>query len=117
MAQRCFIVMGNTINFEEFKKIELRVGRILTAESIPESEKLVKLTVLLGEERRQIIAGIKKSYSPETLQGKEIVVVANLAPRTMLGYESNGMLLATRDGDAIVLLSPERDVPEGSLIS
>jgi methionine--tRNA ligase beta chain len=109
--------MDNKINFEEFKKIDLRIGRILVAEDIPESEKLVKLTVLLGEEKRQIVAGIKKSYPPETLQGREIVVVANLAPRTMLGYESNGMLLATREGEAIVLLKPERDVPEGSSVS
>jgi methionyl-tRNA synthetase len=105
------------IHFDEFKKIELRVGKIIDAEDIPESEKLVKLKVRLESEDRQIIAGIKKSYPPSTLIGKEVIVVANLATRTMIGYESDGMLLATRDGDDIVLLRPERDVPEGSSVS
>jgi len=102
---------------EDFKKLDLRVGKILSAERLNGSEKLLKLNVSLGKEARQIVAGIGKSYAPDDLAGKEIIVVANLEPRTLLGIESQGMLLATRDGESIVLLEPEREVPPGSAVS
>jgi methionyl-tRNA synthetase len=101
------------ISFDDFKKVELRVGKIESAEIVEGSEKLVKLLVDIGEEKRQILAGIRSAYSPEALLGKSVVVVSNLAPRMMMGMESQGMLLAASD-DTPVLLSPERSVPPGS---
>jgi len=105
------------INFEDFKKIELRVAKILEAEEIKDSEKLIKLKVSLGEEQREILAGIKKFYSSENLIGKNIVIVSNLEPKKMMGLESQGMLLAAsgEDGEP-VLIMPEKDVPPGSQI-
>ncbi len=106
------------IEFDDFKKIELRVGRIETAEAVLGSEKLVRLTVDIGSEKRQILAGIAKQYAPETLIGRQIVIVANLAPRMMMGLESQGMLLAAHDENGgAVLLAPDKEVPFGSAVS
>src|SRR3990167_3266891 len=91
----------NMILYEEFKKIELRVAKILVAEKIEGSDKLLRLRVSLGEEERQIIAGIGKAYVPENLIGREIVIVANLEARNLIGLESQGMLLAADSGDEI----------------
>lgn len=103
------------INFDDFKKIELKVGKIIEADRIEGSEKLVKLQVDLGQEKRQIVAGIAKFYEPEKLIGREIIIVANLEPRVLKGVESQGMLLAADGGDAgPVLLTPEKEVPTGS---
>lgn len=106
------------IEFDDFKKLELRVGKIETAEAVPGSEKLVKLTVDIGTEKKQILAGIAKQYAPEALVGRQIVVVANLAPRMMMGLESQGMLLAAHDTEGgAVLLMPDKEVLPGSAIS
>lgn len=105
-----------TINFEEFKKVELRVVKVLEAERVEGSEKLLKLRVDLGSEQRQIIAGIGKAYAPENLIGREIVIVANLEPRTLMGFESQGMVLAASGENGPVLLNPEKDVPPGALV-
>jgi methionyl-tRNA synthetase len=105
-----------TINFDEFKKVELKVVRVLEAEKVEGSEKLLKLRVDLGSEQRQIIAGIGKAYAPENLIDREIVIVANLEPRTLMGLESQGMVLAASGEDGPVLLSPEKDVPPGALV-
>ncbi len=104
------------INYEDFAKIELKVGKILEAERIENSEKLLRLKVDLGEESpRQILAGIGKAYDPETLAGKEIVVVANLEPKKLMGEESRGMLLAASDGEGnLSLLQPDKEIKEGS---
>jgi methionine--tRNA ligase beta chain len=102
-----------TISFNDFKKVELRTGKILSAEAMEGSEKLVRLKVDLGTETRQILAGIRTAYAPEVLVGKNVVVVANLAPRKMMGELSEGMLLAASD-ETPVLLAPEREVPPGS---
>lgn len=103
------------INFDEFLKVELRVVKIIEASRVEGSDKLLKLVVLMGEEKRQILAGIGKSYDPEELSGKEIVVVANLEPRMLMGLESQGMVLAATDenGSAVVIV-PERPVPAGA---
>lgn len=107
-----------TMNIEDFQKMDLRVGRVLLAEAVPDSDKLIRLEVDMGEERRQIVAGIKGSYAPEELVGKEIVVVANLEPRKLRGLESQGMLLAAHDADdKPVILTIERDVPPGAWVS
>ncbi|MEK7612235.1 MAG: methionine--tRNA ligase subunit beta [Patescibacteria group bacterium] len=105
------------ITFDDFKKVELRVGKVIHAERVEGSEKLLKLSVSLGgtpEEHRQIIAGIGKAYEPDYLIGKEIVIVANLEPRMMMGLESQGMLLAA--GETPVFLTPEKPVEPGSSV-
>ncbi len=103
------------IAFDDFKKADLRVAKILEAEAVAKSKKLVRLQVDLGFEKRQIVAGIVKHYSPEDLVGKTVIVVANLAPAKLMGVESQGMLLAAHDGDQIVLLTA--DAAPGSDIS
>ncbi len=105
----------DSLKFEDFKKADLRVGKILKAEKIENSEKLLKLQVDLGTEKRQIVAGIGKFYSPDDLIGGEIIVVANLEPRSLMGFESRGMLLAASDREA-VLLKPSREVTPGSKV-
>lgn len=105
------------IGIEDFAKVQLRVARILEAETIEGSDKLLKLQVMIGEEKRQIVAGIRTSYAVEDLVGRQIVVVANLKPAKLRGEESNGMLLAATDADGkAVFLTPEREVMEGAKI-
>ena len=104
------------IPFEEFKKLDLRIGKILKAERIDGSDKLLRLEVDLGSEPRQLVAGIAAHYAPDALVGREIVVVANLEPRVLKGVESQGMLLAVDVNGEPVLLSPDRDVPPGSIV-
>lgn len=110
-----------TITFDDFAKLDLRIGKVLEAGEHPNADKLLVLQVDLGDQQRQIIAGIKQFYAPESLVGKEIVIVANLAPRKMRGLESQGMLLAASDmeGDdrKVTVLTPDADVPAGSEIS
>ncbi len=106
------------ISFEEFKKVELKVGKILSAEKVENSEKLLKFKISLGGEERQILSGIAKFYDPENMIGRDVVVVTNLAPRMMAGLESNGMILAASNeaGDP-VLLQPDKSVLPGSEIN
>lgn len=105
------------ISFEDFKKVELKVGKILQAERIEGSDKLVKLQVDLGSEKRQIVAGIAQFYEPDKLIDREIAVVVNLEPRVLKGVESQGMLLAADGGESDpVILMPEKEVPPGSEI-
>jgi methionyl-tRNA synthetase len=104
------------INIDEFKKIELRVAKVLGAERVEGSEKLLNHTLELGEEKRQVIAGIGKSYEPEYLVGKNIVIVANLEPRSLMGLESQGMILAAGTDGGPVILVPEKEVPSGSTV-
>ena len=90
-------------------KVQLRVAEVIEAEKVPKSEKLLKLKVKLDNEERQVIAGIAKSYEPENLIGKKVVIVANLQPAKLMGLESKGMILAveTKDGSLQVLNVPE----------
>ncbi len=107
----------NIIPFADFAKVDLRVARILEAERVEGSDKLLRLQVSLeGEKRRQILAGIGKKYTPEELIGREIIIVANLEPRSLMGFESQGMLLAAGDAAGPVLLQPDTEVPPGSEI-
>jgi methionine--tRNA ligase beta chain len=106
----------STINFDEFKKVELKVGTVLEAARVEGSEKLLKMSVDLGEEApRQIVAGIGKSYGPEDLVTQQIIVVANLEPRQLMGIESQGMVLACGLDEAI-LLKPFKQTVNGSLV-
>ena len=104
------------ITIDDFAKIELRVAQIKVAERIPKADKLLRLEVDLGYETRQILSGIAEYYTPESLIGRKIVIIANLAPRKMRGLESNGMLLAASlgDGDKPVLAGFLEDVPLGA---
>ena len=103
------------IAYDDFKKIELKIARVIEAEEVAGAEKLLKLKIDLGNsETRQIVAGIKKLYQPKDLIGKEIAVVVNLEPRMVMGIESNGMLLAASDERGPVILTPEREVLPGS---
>ena len=103
------------ITIDDFAKVELRVAQILVAERVPKADKLLRLEVDLGTEKRQILAGIAEYYEPEKLIGRKIVIVTNLAPRKMRGLESNGMLLAASlEGGAPVLAGFLEDVPLGA---
>lgn len=104
------------INIDDFSKVELKVGKIISAERVEGSEKLLKLQVDFGEiGERQVLSGIAKSYEPESLIGKEMVFITNLEPRQMMGMESNGMILAAVDSEGKpVVLVPEKEVPPGS---
>ena len=110
------------ITIDDFAKLDLRVAEVLAAEPHPNADRLLKLQVDLGElGRRQICAGIRGHYQPEELVGRKIIVVANLAPRTIRGEESNGMLLAASAMSGaelkdIVILAPIRDAPAGSTV-
>ncbi|KKT24341.1 MAG: Methionyl-tRNA synthetase [Candidatus Magasanikbacteria bacterium GW2011_GWA2_43_9] len=101
------------INYEQFQQTELRAATILATERIEGSGKLLRLRVSLGEEERQILAGIGKRYTPEELIGRQIIIVANLEPRMLMGLESQGMLLAADSPDGPVLLTPDQAVPPG----
>ncbi|MCD6545879.1 MAG: methionine--tRNA ligase [Thermotogae bacterium] len=108
----------NIITIEDFSKVELRVGEVLEAEKIEKSEKLLKLKVDLGElGERQIVAGIAKHYSPEELIGKLIIVVANLKPAKLMGIESQGMLLAAKDGGKLKILTVDGSLKPGAKVS
>lgn len=109
-----------TITYDDFAKLALRVATIVQAESIEKSKKLVRLQIDLGDERRQILAGIKEHYAPEQLVGRQIVVIANLAPREVIkGEVSNGMLLAAHDATTgkVILVAPHDGVGPGSKVS
>jgi methionyl-tRNA synthetase len=105
------------VTIDDFRKIDLRVGKVVEAEKVPKSEKLLKLQVEIGAERRQVIAGIAQHYAPEDLVGRLVVVVANLAPAKIMGQESRGMLLAASDGGGkLVVLSPSSEIASGSQV-
>ncbi|MEM5829062.1 MAG: methionine--tRNA ligase subunit beta [Candidatus Aenigmatarchaeota archaeon] len=105
------------VSIEEFQKIDLRVGKIISAEKIENADKLLKLLVDLGNEKRTLIAGIAKSYKPEELINKNVVVLANLKPKVIRGVESKGMLLAAIDkNENPILLTVDKDVEVGAKI-
>jgi len=107
----------NTITIDDFKKIDLRVANIISAERVAKSEKLLKLQIEFGTERRQIVAGIAKHYAPEELVGKQIVVVANLQPTKLMGLESQGMLLAANGEDgSLALIAPSKPIASASVV-
>jgi len=105
-----------TITFDQFQQLDLRSAKILKAEKIEEADKLLLLDIDLGEEKRQLVAGIAKDYSVDQLVGKTIIVIANLEPREIKGYVSQGMLLAVDSPEGHVLLVPEGEVSPGSKV-
>ncbi|MFH1108887.1 MAG: methionine--tRNA ligase subunit beta [Planctomycetota bacterium] len=110
---------SDTITFDDFAKVKLRVGRVIEAADHPNADKLLVLKVDLGGEQRQIVAGLRGYYTAEQLLGRNIILVTNLAPRMMRGLESQGMLLAASSADRsrVIVLSPESDIEPGSVVS
>ncbi|MCC7201375.1 MAG: methionine--tRNA ligase [Nitrospirae bacterium] len=108
--------VSDTISIEEFAKIKLRVGKIVSAESVPNSKKLIKLLVDIGDEKRQLVAGIALHYKPEDLTGRSVVIVANLKPAKLMGIESQGMVLAASSGETLTLLQPAQDIQPGAVV-
>jgi methionyl-tRNA synthetase len=106
------------IEFSDFQRLDLRVGTVVQADAVPKADKLLKLLVDIGEnEPRQIVAGLAQEFSPHDVQGRQVVVVANLKPRTMRGVLSQGMILAVHDAKGLRLLGPQDEVQPGSKVS
>jgi len=108
----------DSITNDDFRRVRLRTARIVEAERVPKSNKLMRLQVEIGGERRQIVAGIAAHYEPEALVGRGVVVVANLKPAKLMGVESNGMVLAAAVGEdgRPVLVDVPAEVPSGSIV-
>jgi len=106
----------DTINFDDFKKLDIRIGKIISAEKVENSNKLLKLEVDFGTEKRQILAGIAKFYEPGVLIGKECPFAFNLAPKKLGELESQGMILCPDDNGNPVLLHPDKEIAPGSVV-
>ncbi len=104
------------ITIDQFRELELKVGTVTAAEPHPNADRLVVLRVDVGGAERQIVAGIRAHYAPETLLGRQIVVVTNLEPATLRGVESQGMLLAASSGERVVLVRPDEPVVAGAVV-
>ncbi len=104
------------VSIDEFARLDLRVAEILAAEAVPKSKRLLKLTLSLGHEPRTVLAGIAEHYAPADLVGRKVVVVANLQPTTIMGIESNGMVLAGAGAGSLALLALDRELPPGSKV-
>ena len=105
------------ITIDDFIKVDLRIGKIIHAEEVEDSRKMLKLKIDVGDEERTIFAGIKKSYTPEDLIDKLVVVIINLMPREMKFGTSDGMMLATSNQDEIIIIQPQKNVSPGSKVS
>ena len=106
------------IQFDDFAKLELKAGTVIHCEKVEKADKLLKLEVDLGNEKRTIVSGIAQHYTPEEMPGKQVIVVTNLAPRKMKGIESQGMILTAEDSSGkLQLLKPENPVNPGAAVS
>jgi len=105
------------ISFEEFQKLDLRIGKIISAERVEGSKNLVKIQIDFGSEKRQAVAGVAQYYKPEELVGNKYMFILNLEPKKLMGIESQCMIFAADDGKGkIVLLKPEKDIEVGSKV-
>ena len=104
------------IGIDDFMKVELRVAEVVECERVPKADKLLKLQLSLGDERRQVVSGIAKYYEPEALIGQKVILVANLKPVKLRGVESHGMILAASAGDDLVLATVSGPIPAGALV-
>jgi methionyl-tRNA synthetase len=104
------------VTIEEFGRLDLRVARVVRAEKVEGARNLLKIEIDIGGEKRQIVAGVARCYTPEELEGRDIVVIINLKPATIRGIESRGMLLAAEEGDNVVLVAPDREIKLGSRV-
>lgn len=100
---------------DDFAKLEIKIGTIISAEKVEDADKLLKLEINLGDEKRTIASGIAEWYKPEDLVGKQVPVLVNLEPRNFRGVESQGMILAAGD-DIAVMMHPDRELPPGSKV-
>jgi methionyl-tRNA synthetase len=107
---------GGKIPIADFQKVELRVAEVLAAERVPKSKKLLKLQIRVGEETRTLVAGVAEHYEPGDLVGRKVVIVANLQPATLMGVESNGMVLAAEHDGTLSLLTLDKDLPSGAKV-
>lgn len=107
--------MAEEISYDDFAKLDIRIGRVVAAEMVPNADKLIKCTIDFGElGQRTIVSGIAQWKKPEELVGRELPYIVNLAPRVLRGVESQGMLIAASDAEGVALIAPERDVPPGT---
>lgn len=104
------------VSFDEFSKMDLRIGKIAKAEPVAGSKNLIRLLIDVGGETRQAVAGIAQCYSPKDLEGKHVAVIVNLQPKRMFGLDSNVMILAAEDEKTVTVLQPDRPVKAGSKI-
>jgi methionyl-tRNA synthetase len=104
------------VSFEDFKKLSMKIAKIKEVKEHPNADKLYVIKVDLGEEERELVAGIKKAYLPEELEGKLVVVVDNLEPAIIRGIESRGMILATQDENMLAIICPDKAVSPGSTV-
>lgn len=104
------------VSFDDFKKLSIRVGRIKEVKAHPNADRLYVVKVDIGGEEREVVAGIKKAYTPEELEQKLVVVVDNLEPATIRGVESKGMILAAQDGDNLVVVCPDKEISPGATV-
>ena len=104
------------ISIEDFSRVDLRVAEVVAAEKVAKSKRLLKLTVKVGSETRTLVAGIAEHYEPASLVGRKVVVVANLELATLMGVESNGMVLAASEGNDLALIVLDRDLPSGAKV-
>jgi methionine--tRNA ligase beta chain len=102
------------ISYDEFRKVEIRIGKVISCEKVEDADKLLKLEVDFGEYKRQVISAIAESYQSEELVGKKFPFVVNLEPRKIRGLESQGMILAIDVPEKTILIEPSEDVPQGS---
>ena len=105
------------ITFEQFKEMDIRIAKITDVEDHPDADKLYVLTVETGDGTKKVVAGIKPYYTKEELAGRQVVVLNNMAPATIRGVQSEGMVLATKDSEKLAILVPEKEVKVGSPVS
>ncbi|MCS7224838.1 MAG: methionine--tRNA ligase subunit beta [Armatimonadetes bacterium] len=108
--------MAPFITMEDFAKVELRAGKVIGVQKVPGRDKLLALQVDIGTEVRTVVAGIAQEFSAEELQGKQVVLVANLEPKRIAGIPSQGMILAAGEDNALALVTLDRDVPPGTIV-
>lgn len=108
--------MSEPFKFDDFKKLELRVAEITDAKLHPNADRLYVLDLIVGGEKKQVVAGIKNYYTPSELIGKKVVVVNNLEKAVIRGVESQGMVLAASEGDVLTLVTPERTIGSGAVV-
>jgi len=105
------------ITIEDFKKLEIRIGKVISVEKVPEADKLLKFVFDIGTEQRQVMAGMADFFpDPSVLVGKEMPILVNIEPKDFKGYKSEGMIIAADIDGCPVLLHPEKDIPPGSII-
>lgn len=105
------------VKFDEFKKLDLRIAKVIDVEDHPNADKLYVVTIDIGGEKKKVVAGIKEHYKPDEVKGKSVVVITNLEPATIRGVESQGMILAAKDSKGLSVLTPDKETDAGCRIS